>query len=179
MKLLRYSIQYHVWLGTMVVGSTLSLNTQAQLTHNITLGNPKALALANAVTADPPGIDSIHFNPAGLAKIEGRERSFKVILAHMTLEADIGHQHTEALEQSFEDTYCSASRDCFVGDPVANTHSETSDPMVMLPGSGVQSVPAMIVPFGGIAVESPDYGWVFATAIYSPEAIGYERDEND
>lgn len=179
MKLLRYSIQYHVWLGTLVVGSTFSIGAQAQLTHNITLGNPKALALANAVTADPPGIDSIHFNPAGLAKIEGRERSFKVILAHMTLESDIGHQHTEALEQAFEDTYCSASRDCFVGDPVANTHSETSDPLVMLPGSGVQSVPAMIVPFGGIAVESPDYGWVFATAIYSPEAIGYERDEND
>lgn len=179
MKLLRYYIQHHLWLGTIVVGSTLSLGAQAQLTHNITLGNPKALALANAVTADPPGIDSIHFNPAGLAKIKGRERSFKVILAHMTLEADIGHQHTEALEQAFEDTYCSASRDCFVGDPVANTHSETSDPMVMLPGSGVQSVPAMIVPFGGVAVESPDYGWVFATAIYSPEAIGYERDEND
>lgn len=162
-----------------LVGAVGSASAIAQLTHNITLGNPKALGLANAVTADPPGIDSIHFNPAGLAKIKGRERSFKVIAAHMTLEGDVGHQHTDALEQSFEDTYCGETRDCFQRDPLENTHSSTSAPTVMLPGSGVKSIPAMIVPFGGIAFEDPDYGWTFATAVYSPEAIGYERDEDD
>ncbi len=46
-----------------------SKGASAQLTDNLSLGNPKALALGHAVTADPPGIDSIHYNPAGLAKI--------------------------------------------------------------------------------------------------------------
>lgn len=164
-----------LFLVTAGVGSL----AHAQLTHNITLGNPKALSLGNAVTADPPGIDSIHFNPAGLARIKGRERSFKLIAAHMVLEADIGAQRTDGLEQAFEDTYCNTSRDCFERDPLENTHSETSAPAVMLPGVGVKSVPAMIVPFGGIAFEDPDYGWTFATALYSPEAIGYEREEDD
>ena len=31
--------------------------------------DPAAMAMGNAVTADPPGINSIHFNPAGLARI--------------------------------------------------------------------------------------------------------------
>ena len=44
----------------------------AVLAENLTIGNAKALALGHAVTADPPGIDAIHFNPAGLAKIKGR-----------------------------------------------------------------------------------------------------------
>ena len=53
------------------ISCTLLLPTQshAQLAQNIFIGNPKALALGNAVTADPPGIDAIHFNPAGLAKL--------------------------------------------------------------------------------------------------------------
>ena len=39
---------------------------RAALVENLTMGNAKALALGNAVTADPPGVDAIHFNPAGL-----------------------------------------------------------------------------------------------------------------
>lgn len=46
----------------------VGLPLQAQLHQNLTIGNTKAMSLANAVTADPPGVDSIHFNPAGLTK---------------------------------------------------------------------------------------------------------------
>ncbi|MEN9430837.1 MAG: hypothetical protein RJA86_1696, partial [Pseudomonadota bacterium] len=31
----------------------------------------RSLSMGNAVTADPPGINAIHFNPAGLTKIKG------------------------------------------------------------------------------------------------------------
>ena len=43
-----------------------SLSVYGQLGQNLTIANAKALSLANAVTADPPGPDSLHFNPAGL-----------------------------------------------------------------------------------------------------------------
>ena len=43
----------------------------AVVADSLTIGNAKALSLGNAVTADPPGIDAIHFNPAGLARING------------------------------------------------------------------------------------------------------------
>ncbi len=192
------------------VGVTLaamaSSAAHAQVTHNITLGNPKALALGNAVTADPPGIDSIHFNPAGLAKIKGRERQFKFLVAHMTLEGEFGDQEADDLADvynEFQDagdaqdgvwdqtdrdpcfvdvggvTADSTQDHCFQEDPIQNTSTSTSDAALILPGMGVKSVPLMAVPFGGIAVEDPDYGWTFATAFYSPQAVGYEREEDD
>ena len=41
-------------------------SAHAALTENLAV-SPVAMSLGNAVTADPPGLDSIHFNPAGLA----------------------------------------------------------------------------------------------------------------
>ena len=38
----------------------LSQFAHAAFSDNLTIGNAKALALGHAVTADPPGIDSIH-----------------------------------------------------------------------------------------------------------------------
>lgn len=55
------------------ITSTLPATASAQLMQNLTIGNAKAIALGNAVTADPPGVDSIHFNPAGLVQIDGRD----------------------------------------------------------------------------------------------------------
>src|SRR3954467_8736445 len=46
----------------------------AALTENLAV-SPVAMSLGNAVTADPPGLDSIHFNPAGLARITADTRS--------------------------------------------------------------------------------------------------------
>ena len=47
-----------------------ALPAHAALVENLTT-SVVAMALGNAVTADPPGIDSVHFNPAGLARLEG------------------------------------------------------------------------------------------------------------
>ncbi len=176
-------------VGAIVFSSTVN----AQLTQNITIGNPKALGLAHAVTADPPGIDSIHFNPAGLAKIKGRQRMVKLLGAHMLIEGEIGENQTP---NEFKTSYCGISQgpDAGCGNQefansvwdeeigsdkgVAGSKSSTSTPLLMLPGSGLTEVPFMVVPFGGIAVEDPNYGWTFATAAYSPMAIGYQRESS-
>lgn len=161
-----------------VAAAIYSTGASAQLTQNITIGNPKALGMAHAVTADPPGIDSIHFNPAGLAKIQGRQQQLKLLTAHITFDAKFGEQEIpEATRLAYEDVQEDGSS--YPDDPVASSSSSTSDPVLMLPGSGLTPVPFLVVPFGGIAIEDPNYGWTFATAVYSPQAIGYERGEND
>ncbi|CBL45093.1 Membrane protein involved in aromatic hydrocarbon degradation [gamma proteobacterium HdN1] len=175
-----------------IAGAALMASTaQAQITNNITIGNAKALGLAHAVTADPPGVDSIHFNPAGLAKIKGRERQLKFLMAHMQLDAKFGAQEVDDLRKAYNDLIdarggagdsCAVNPDqskCFQMDPVQNTKSSTADAALILPGIGLTSVPALAVPFGGIAIEDPDYGWTFATAFYSPQAVGYEREKDD
>ena len=65
-------------------------NSWAVLMENLAIGNPKALALANAVTASPPGIESIHFNPAGLSRVQGRQQSINVIYGDFGVTLDFG-----------------------------------------------------------------------------------------
>src|SRR5690606_41263565 len=62
--------------GLMVASAASGVN--AQLTQNLAI-DTKALALGNAVTADPPGINSIHYNSAGLAMLDGRHSSVTIL----------------------------------------------------------------------------------------------------
>lgn len=77
---------------TVAMASCLLASTEAcaQLLNNLSIGNPKALGMAHAVTADPPGIDSIHFNPAGLIQIKGRQASVKALIASVEIESKFG-----------------------------------------------------------------------------------------
>ena len=152
------------------------LVTYGQATQNITVGSPKALALGNAVTADPPGIDSIHFNPAGLAKIEGRRRNVKLMVAGMSLTSETGaQQHSPAVREAFEQINPGQT---FPVDDQANLKATTHDPMVMLPFSGLTDVPIMMAPLGGIAIQAPSKRWTFASMVYTPQAIGFARDRD-
>ncbi|RLU02275.1 MAG: aromatic hydrocarbon degradation protein, partial [Ketobacter sp.] len=76
-----------MFASALLVASQASYSA---ISENLTIANPKALALGNAVTADPPGVDSIHFNPAGLARVHGREGLFKLTFAYFNLQADFG-----------------------------------------------------------------------------------------
>ncbi len=182
----------------MAVGLASSA-ANAQLLHNLTIGNPKALALGNAVTADPPGIDSIHFNPAGLSKIKGRQANIKLLVAHMELDGEIGAPtlpSNDSKKALYEIRYndvpeCTGSSPdadlvsqaeldaCWGEDPLANTSTTTSGPALMLPFVGMTEVPLLAFPSGGMAFEDASRGWTFGTAVYSPQGIGYQRDEDD
>lgn len=184
----------------LVAALTLSCGANAQLLHNVTIGNPKALALGNAVTADPPGIDSIHFNPAGLAKIKGRQMNIKVLAAHMTIDGDFGNP-TEPGNDSKSAYYklqydpskdtCNGTDpdtgtptqseldNCWGIDPIAGRSSSVDGPALMLPFVGFTEIPLLAFPSGGVAFEDPSRGWTFGTAAYSPQGIGYTRDETD
>ena len=160
-----------------------SKSASAQFTDNLSLGNPKALALGHAVTADPPGIDSIHYNPAGLAKIKGRQLSVKLLTVKTIHEAEFGARHLEYANtrggKTIPETYKDLTGNEYPDDPFENTKSYTDTPMLMLPFGGLTEVPEVIVPFGGIAIEDPEFGWVFATAVYSPQSSGFQRDSDD
>ncbi len=151
----------------------------AELTTNLTLGNPKALAMGNAVTADPPGIDSIHFNPAGLGKIKGRIFQAKVLAADIASTTKFGDQAKAVSDQlnsipTTQDRNSGAFTDKIIG-----TTSKTGDPVLILPGAGLTKLPALVLPFGGFAINPPDSNVTFADAIYSPDGIGYSRDKSD
>ena len=153
-------------------GALLSGNVQAQLAQNIFIGNPKALALGNAVTADPPGIDAIHFNPAGLALLKGRQYELKGIAGQISLEAEFqpGPQLQSAFEQFPE----------ILTDPMVNGQtSEISGTSVMLPFFGLTELPALVAALGGASYEVEDQNMVLATGVFAPMLLGLNRDESD
>lgn len=60
----------------------------AMLAQNMSV-DLRSLSLGNAVTADPPGINAIHFNPAGLTKIKGLQLDVQLLMADFAIEADL------------------------------------------------------------------------------------------
>ncbi len=146
-----------------------SQQVSAELAQNLSIGNPKALALGNAVTADPPGIDSIHFNPAGLTRLKGRLQQTKLIVADVSITGEF--RSNEAFDAFQED----------VGmyDPVANTESELSSAAAYLPFYGFTELPVAGGILGGASVSSKDSNMTFATAVYMPFAMGMVRDDDD
>lgn len=157
----------------------VATTTQAALVENLTLGNPKALSLGHAVTADPPGIDAVHFNPAGLTRLEGRQREFKLIAGSFNMAVDFG-EHDPAVDEYFADLYdADAVPPGMFDDQVVNTHSETAGAALILPGTGVIRMPAIIAPLGGISYRPPGSRVTFATNVYSPTAAGYYREDDD
>ena len=65
----------------------LSNLANAQLGQDLSV-DLRSLSLGNAVTADPPGISAVHFNPAALAKLDGLQTDVQGILANFAIKRD-------------------------------------------------------------------------------------------
>jgi long-subunit fatty acid transport protein len=141
----------------------------AQLAQNLTVANAKALSLANAVTADPPGIDSIHFNPAGLALLAARQYQLKVVAGQFVIES--GLQRSEELQELLDNS--------IFDDPVEGGTSSTNRVSVMLPFLGLTELPVLAAPLGGASYTMPQGRYTFATAAYAPMMLGYKRERGD
>lgn len=151
------------------------LSAMATLTDSLTIGNPKALALGHAVTADPPGIDSVHFNPAGLAFLEGRQSHLKVVAGTFAIDMKFGEY----------DDATAAMIAPHVGQPyyqendAHNSSSTTEGASLMLPFFGSTDIPAILAPLGGASYKPPGSKMTFATNVYSPMMVGFYRAEDD
>jgi long-subunit fatty acid transport protein len=146
-----------------------ALPAHAALVENLTT-SVTAMALGNAVTADPPGIDSIHFNPAGLARIkEDRE-------AHSAFGASIRTHASFKQGPGFD-----------VGgwteDPLNNTQTGPVRQAMYVPAYGKPGwrLPGVIIPSLGFAWHKEGSKFTFATNSYMAQAMSVDRstDVND
>lgn len=156
-----------------LMGAAIFSQSQAALVENLTMGNAKALALGNAVTADPPGVDSIHYNPAGLARLKGTQYNLKVLAASMTFKVEFGGY--DEITQMLVDNNG-------YDDVSAFQTSETSTIGLRIPyteGITEWPLPVLILPLGGASFNPPGTDVTYATAVYAPMAAGYIRDDDD
>ncbi len=153
------------WLAAALMAG----NAQAQLANDLTIGNPKAMAMGNAVTADSTGIDAVHYNPAALTKLKGRQSTIKLISGVMDIRAKF------KAGPNYGDNALG-----FDDDPVKNSGSRTLTPVMYLPGlGGMTELPALVAPLAGVSINPPGSKFTFATNIYAPMALGYSRDSDD
>lgn len=151
-------------------------NASGEMLEDITLMSPKAMAMANAVTADPPLIDAIHFNPAGLIRIKNSATELKVATVY-----PISHLRTgsQAVDPQVVDLYESATGTSYPTDPLANKSSETSDTVAVLPGKRIEELSFPLLLLGGIAIRDESRPMVFGSAVYTPMITGYRRSNED
>ncbi|WP_417662225.1 outer membrane protein transport protein [Pseudomonas sp.] len=141
----------------------------AQLSQNLTIGNPKAMALGNAITADSSGIDAVHYNPAALTKLKGRQIAIKFVTGVLDIRSEF------KAPENYGDSFFGLS-----DDPVANTSSRTTTSTMYFPGlGGATDVPVLFAPLAGISITPPGSKFTFANNIYAPQALGYSRGDND
>ncbi|MDC8785030.1 OmpP1/FadL family transporter [Roseateles koreensis] len=157
--------------AALVGGAALGTagNAQAALTENLAV-SVVGMSMGNAVTADPPGLDSIHFNPAGLARIKTNRRQDAVFGASIKPYASF-HQ---------PDGFDIGG---WKNDPIAGTSTGPVRQAIYLPmyGSPSWSLPAAVAAGLGLAFHEPDSKWTFGTATYVPQGVGIDRtkDPND
>ena len=161
-KIIKYALISSLFLACNI--------SHAQLFQNLLIGNAKAISLGNAVTADPPGIDSIHFNPAGLTRLKGRQYELKLIAGDASLTGEF-----QSNSQEFKDN--NEAKGFF--DPLADKSSTIDKFAVYLPGSGHTDLPVLLAPLGGISYNRKGSKFTFANAVYAPMIFGMTRKEDD
>lgn len=160
-------------------------SAQAELAQNISV-DIRALAMGNAVTADPPEISSIHYNPAGLARINGLQLDIQTFVADFQIRREFSAPPGfNIFGYSDDPVVCT--------DPPNNGEgicknfvtgvSKVAQPYLYVPGSGKffrwpKGVP-LVAPLGGIAYKPPGSRFTFATAAYAPLAAGLGQDNGD
>ena len=151
----------------------------AVLTDSLTIGNAKAISLGHAVTADPPGIDAIHFNPAGLADLKGRQSHLKVVAGTFAIDMAFGDYdpETAAMVEGYRNqAYYDES---YYFNDALNSKSTTEGASLMLPVVGMTDVPILLAPLGGASYSPAGSDITFATNVYSPMMVGFYRAEDD
>mgnify|MGYP002700424900 FL=1 len=174
-----YKIKLFTFIFTFLLSSLISSTCLASLSQNFSVGNAKSIALGHAVTADPPGLDSIHYNPAGLVKLDGRQRQFNFVLGSFSLEAEFGEHNDEFIETLNGLTLNGEPIYGVEDDKVRLSNSETDGAAVMLPGVGLVELPFLALLTGGMSIQLSDPGVTLATMVYAPDAAGYTRPEDD
>ncbi len=127
----------------------------------------KAISRANAVTADPPGILSIHYNPAGLSLLPNGKTFTQAFTLPWIMKTV---KFTE--DPDFEGFFGTwGPQEGQEHDPVAGKEDTNSSGVLYLPIIN-RKVNFLIGPTAGLAVKEPGSRWTFAVANYAPFAGG-------
>ena len=147
----------------------------------------RSLTMGNAVTADPPGISAIHFNPAGLTKLKGLQTDVQGIIANFDVQREFsappgynvfGYSDDPLICNDAPDnpsSLCTDYKDSVRGDvEYASLYIPILKKVVDLgPGWPV------LAPTGGVSYNQPGSKLTYATAAYAPMVAGFGSEDKN
>lgn len=157
----------------------------AQLANNLAV-DVRAMSMGHAVTADPPGIMAIHFNPAGLAKLRGRRMDLQFVGADFAIESTFSAPPDYGVFGFSDDPlvcadapdngldYCQDFRKASSTVDGVSLYLPFVNDIVDLPPG-----PLLAGPLPSFAIRPPGSKFTFATATYLPMAAGFYRGDDD
>ena len=173
-------------LVTAIVLSGCSTQVFAHLGQNLSV-DVRSLSMGNAVTADPPGISAIHFNPAGLTKLKGLQTDVQGLVANFDIQREFsapsgydvfGYSDDPLICNDALDNpsnLCTDFKDSVRGDvEYASLYIPILKKMVDL-GEGWP----VAAPTGGISYNPPGSKFTFATAVYAPLVAGFGAEDGN
>lgn len=173
-------------LVTAIFLTGCSTQAFAHLGLNLSV-DVRSLTMGNAVTADPPGISAIHFNPAGLTKLKGLQTDVQGIIADFGVQREFsapvgynvfGYSDDPLICNDTPDNpsnLCTDYKDSVSGDvEYASLYVPILKKVVDLgPGWPV------LAPTGGISYNPPGSKLTFATAAYAPMVAGFGAEDGN
>lgn len=183
-------IKNNIWHVLFKVALALSLGifalaAHAQLATNLTI-DLRAMSLGNAVTADPPGVSAIHYNPAGLAKLEGRHADFQLLAANFSIQSTFSAPPGYGVFGYSDDPVVCNDRPKNGEDKCSNFHAGHSevqgvslyipimDDMIDLPAGMPVAAPLF-----SFSIKPAGSKFTFANGMYAPMVAGFYRAPGD
>ncbi|MBN1365854.1 MAG: outer membrane protein transport protein [Syntrophaceae bacterium] len=132
----------------------------------------KAISLANNATADPPGIASIHYNPAGLSLMgNGTFLSMGAIPALMKKSSKFEEDTNHIGFHNFQGDKTE--------DPLAGQEGKISAGMTFIPILNDTFEGPMVGPIFGLSHRTPGSKWTFGYTTYAQYAGGWKYGADD
>jgi long-subunit fatty acid transport protein len=173
-------------LSYAILLASVSGMAHAQLGQNLSI-DIRSLSMGNAVTADPPGISAIHFNPAGLTKIEGLQTDVQGLLVDFNIrrefEAPAGYN---VFGYSDDPIICNDVAE--VGQKICSDFRDYAVSKVDHPSLYVPVLKKIVnwpkglplaAPLAGVAYKPPGSKVTYATALYAPLVAGFGSADGD
>lgn len=175
----------HPLVGAILFAG-LSGQAYAQLGQNLSV-DVRSLSMGNAVTADPPGISAIHFNPAALTKLKGLHTDVQGLVANFDVQRNFsapagydvfGYSDDPLVCNDSPDnpsSLCTDYKDNVSGDvEYASLYIPILKKVVDL-GEGWP----VMAPTAGISYNPPGSKLTFATAAYAPMVAGFGAEDGN
>ena len=173
-------------LVAAIVLTGCSTQVFAQLGQNLSV-DVRSLSMGNAVTADPPGISAVHFNPAALTKLTGLQTDVQGLIANFDVQREFSAPGGyEVFGFSDDPLVCNDSPDnpsSLCTDFKGTVSGDVEYASLYIPilkkvvdlGEGFP----VAAPTAGISYNPPGSKLTYATSVYAPMVAGFGSEDGN